>query len=544
MIKIPTTFLLVLLMTLGLSAGCDGDAGDDDSTQVDDDDDTGPSDDDDTQADDDDDVELPPGCLAEPGPTPGEDICAEDAPCRWDGTGEDAKFGFSLDAGKDFDGDGVPDFVVGAKGYTDFEEEGRGLIFPGTVATDDAPSPPGIFTGPQPLAYAGFSVALVQDMNGDGYDEMVVGATGVEDIPDVEDLPPNVGSAWLVYGGELPAPDAKTGEIALEASTVFYGETYYARTGWDMASAGDVNGDGLGDLLLSGELEWYDADDGETYRQGRAYVFFGRAEGFPEAVCVSEADVVLDGDEEDEMAGESLAAGQDVDGDGVPDLVIGAPYNGTYAGRVYFVSGALVAAGGSFELADIGVILGDTPDAYDAFGWDVSIPGDLTGDGLADIAVGVPGHDDPMDQAGALVLYAGTEDLALGIAPAPLTTITGEWDEHDFGIRSAGGDINGDGLTDLIVAAIYAHQGFNGKAGRVYMFAGRDEAGWAEVTSATQAEADYTGAGVRDYMGFGVGATDLDGDGYDDLLMGSAYHDNGGEEDQGRVYMFWGGELP
>jgi len=533
---------LAMLLALCFGVGCDGDS-DDDSAPLDDDD-TGPGDDDTTPGDDDDVTEQPPGCLAEPGPAPGTDICAEDAPCRWDGTGDDAKFGFSLDAGRDFDGDSVPDFVVGSKGYTDFEEEGRGLLYSGAETTDDDPSPPGVFTGNQPLAYAGFSVALVQDMNGDGYDEMVVGATGVEEIPDVEDLSPNVGSAWLIYGGPLPAPDPDSGEIVLEAATVFYGESYYARTGWDVASAGDVNGDGLGDLLLSGELEWYDSEDGESYRQGRVYLFFGRADGFPDAVCVSEADVILDGDEADEMAGASLAGGHDVDGDGVPDLIVGAPYNGSYAGRVYVVSGAEVAAGGSFELADVGVVLGGTPGAYDAFGWDVSLPGDLTGDGLADIAVGVPGHDDPMDQAGALVLYAGTEDLALGISPDPLATIAGEWDEHDFGIRSAGGDIDGDGRNDLIVAAIYAHEGFNGKAGRVYVFAGRDAADWAEVTSATQAEADYTGAGVRDYMGFGVGAADLDGDGYDDLLMGSAYHDTASAEDQGRVYLFWGGELP
>ena len=337
--------------------------------------------------------------------------------------------------------------------------------------------------------------------------------------------------------------------MVLEPATVFYGENYYARVGWTMAGAGDVNGDGLGDLLLSGELQWYDAEEGEQYRQGRAYLFFGRADGFAEAVSVSEADVVLDGDQEldgstpGEMAGASLAAGHDLDGDGVPDLVIGAPYNGAYAGRVYVVSGAAVAAGGSFELADVGVMLADSA-SYDPFGWSVGSVGDITGDGLGDIAVGVPGHDTPGDNSGAAILYAGTPDLALGIVPEPMATIVGEWDEHDFGMRMIGADIDGDGLRDLVASAIYAHEGFAGKAGRVYGFAHRDEASWADVTSASQAEADYAGAGVRDYMGFGLAAADFDNDGTDDLLMGSAYHDTEDAEDQGRVYLFWGGDLP
>jgi len=539
--RIPVTLLALLAL---LSLGCPGD--DDDSASPSDDDTTAGDDDDDT-LDDDDVTEQPPGCLAEPGPAPGPDICAEEAPCRWDGPGDDAKFGFAIDAGGDFDGDGVPDFAVGAKGYTEFDEEGQALLYPGIVTTEDEPPEPGRFTGTQPLAFAGFSVVLVQDMNGDGYDEMVVGATGVEEIEDVEDLPPNVGSAWLVYGGPLPAADPHTGEVVLEAATVFYGQSYYARVGWALASAGDVNGDGLGDLLLSGELEDYDAEVGATYRQGRVYLFFGRAEGFPPAVCVSEADVILDGDQEQsgsipgEMAGASLAGGHDLDGDQVPDLLIGAPYSGSYSGRAYVVSGATVAAGGSFELADVGVILGEEAGAYDAFGWWVSSLGDITGDGLGDIAVGVPGHDEPMGNAGALVLYAGGTDLALGVAPEPMTTIEGEWDEHDFGIRAVGADVDGDGVRDLVASAIYAHQNFVGKAGRVYLFGGRDEPGWAEVTSATQSDADYTGAGVRDYMGFGLAASDLDGDGYDDLLMGSAYHDTASAEDQGRVYLFWGG---
>ena len=367
----------------------------------------------------------------------------------------------------------------------------------------------------------------------------MVGATGVEEIPGL-DLPPNVGGAYLIPGGPLAAPDPATGEVELAPSTVFYGESYYARTGWATASAGDVNGDGLGDLLLSGELQTY-TEDGEGYRQGRVYLILGRAEAFPETICLSEADAVLDGDEEDEMAGESLAGGHDLDGDGVPDLVIGAPYAGLYAGKAYVVSGTAAAAAGNAELADVATSLAGDGDSYDAFGWSVASPGDLTGDGLGEIAVGVPGHDEPGSSAGALWLFPGDVSLAQGQAPQPLTVISGEWWEHDFGLRAAGGDVDGDGATDLVVSAIYAHQGFAGMAGRVYVYRGRDDAGWGLVTSAADSDGDYSGAGVRDYLGYGLALGDLDLDGDDDLLMGAAYHDTVDGEDMGRVYLFWGG---
>ena len=255
---------ILAMMLLLACTGCDGEA--DDDTVTDDDDD----DDDDTTE------EQPAGCLGEPGPTPGPGICAEEAPCRWDGIGDEARFGFSISAGRDFDQDGVPDFAVGSRGYSQVDQEGRVEIYPGTVATADPMPSPGVFVGLQPLAFTGFSVALVQDMDGDGADDLVAGATGVEDNLGVE-VPPNVGAAYLIPGGPLPDPDPESQEIELEPTSVFYGESYYARTGWAMAFAGDVNGDGLGDLLLSGELQDYDSENyQETYRQGRAYLVFGR----------------------------------------------------------------------------------------------------------------------------------------------------------------------------------------------------------------------------------------------------------------------------
>ncbi len=532
--RFPTRWWPVLGMTVAILA-CDGRDG------APDDDSSGPGDDDDHGGDDDTTAEQPAGCLGEPGPLPGPGLCAEEAPCRWDGRSEEARFGFAIAAGRDLTGDGVPDFAVGSRGYTEIDQEGQVLLYSGTAATEDPPPDPAVFTGLQPLAFTGFSVVLVGDMDGDGHDDLVAGGTGVEDIADLE-LPPNVGAAYLIPGGvDL---EAGAGEVTLEPATVFYGESYYARVGWAMADAGDVDGDGLGDLLLSGELQDYDAETySETYRQGRAYLVLGRPGGFPETMCLDEADARLDGDEVTEMAGEALAGGHDLDGDAVPDLVVGAPYNhagGSYAGRVYVVSGADVAGGGDGELAAVATVV-EGATAYDCLGWSVASLGDLTGDGLGEFAAGAPGADGGGYNSGALVLYPGSAQLAAGVAPEPLTTIDGAWPEHDYGLRAIGADVDGDGARDLLVSAIYAHERFAGRVGRIYVYRARAASDWAAVVTAEQSDADYTGAGVRDYMGFGLAAADLDQDGADDLLLGSAYHDTSEAEDIGRVYMFWGG---
>ncbi len=515
---LPLPLWLLLALALGCDKPADDDtAGDDDAT----------ADDDDTVGDDDSIPEHP--CVDLPNPvTLAGTVCATDAACQLSETGTALYLGYDMAAGGDFDGDGIEDLVVGAPGFDVIQDEGRAVIY--TIASFEQVivAPTAYVEGPEPLENTGFSVALAPDIDGDGIDDLLVGARGDGELAEA------AGAIYVVHGRTLA--NDPTAPEALTADTTIRGTTEYSRVGVSSTGIADVTGDGLGEVALGFELYW-ESSSWEFADDGKVAVFHGQAGGLGAETTVDDADLVFEGPVGSYHVGYALASG-DVSGDGQADLLVGAPEANASRGRVYIATGPTLLQAGVLPIEDHTVMV-EGMDAGEAMGTAIAIVGDVDGDGLTDFAAGSPESDMNWDDGGAVSIFAGSVDIDTGVEPLRLAQFGSEWDDFGFGTTIAGNaDLDGDGLDDVLVGAVYAYLGPVMKGGRAYLFHGR-ETGWDTLLDATQADAGIAGIGVGDNLSAGAALPDLDGDGYPEVVVAAPYHDATGS-DSGELYLFWG----
>ena len=455
------------------------------------------------------------GCLDAESPALSGNLCVSEAPCSWSGEQSYEYFGYALDSGEDLDGDGFDEIVAGSLTWDSdsLVDSGRAVVIAGGQLSEGGLL--GSIGGTDHGDYLGSAVALIPDATGDGLAELLVGANGMDDGETVD-----VGAAVLVGSDFTPI-------------ATMLGERSYARAGSALAGS-DLDGDGLAELLITGELK-ESIDKNESYAIGRVYVVSGRTDSvWPSALA--DAGASLSGETDDDAAGQGLASA-DLDGDGYPDLIIGAPYAGSYTGRVYVLPGG-AGFSGAQSLSDAPIQL-DGATTYDAFGWAVT-GGDLTGDGAAELIVGAPLANATWGDEGSVSIYAGGADFFSGVS-APLTTIIGERDDFQLGTGlDASGDVDSDGIHDLLMGGVSAYSGLATKSGRSYLLLGRSS-GLSSITDASQSDALLFGAGTKDYVGRANAMGDVDGDGAADVVIGSGYANIQGYYDVGQLYLFFGG---
>jgi len=398
------------------------------------------------------------------------------ADMRLTGEASDNYFGYSVSYAGDVNGDGYPDFIVGAYRYSSFK--GRAYIYFGGPAFDNIADI--VLQGEASSNYFGSAVSGAGDVNGDGYDDVIIGA---------HQYSSSRGRAYIFYGGAA---------MDNTADVIFTGDISGDHLGYSVSKAGDVNGDGFSDILV-GAL--YGASN-----FGYAYIFYG---GSP---MNNVADVTLVGENSGDNFGSSVSNAGDINGDSYDDFIISAPYNSSGNGKVYVYFGGTNLN----NLADLVM----TGASGDYLGESVSNAGDVNSDGYSDIIMSTGSVYN-----GKVYLYLGGQTLS----SQPNVTFNSESSTIYFGNSISGiNDINNDGFDDIIVGS----SAYSTNTGKAYIYFGGN-------VMDNNSDIIMFGNVTGEYLGNSVaGPGDLNNDGFNDVICGAPTNNiNGSNSGAAYVYL-------
>jgi len=474
------------------------------------------------------------------------------------GIDEFDRSGFSVSDAGDINGDGIDDLIIGAfyadpNGNSDAGETyvvfGQSESFDASVNLSQLDGNNGfVLNGIDRSDRSGGSVSGAGDINEDGIDDLIIGTSGA-------------GETYIVFG-QNGSFDASVNLSQLDGNNGFVlnGIDRGDRSGGSVSGAGDINGDGIDDLIMGARV----ADPGSY--AGKTYIVFGKEGGFHASVDPSQLDgsngFVINGIDVGDRSGDSVSSAGDINGDGIDDVIIGAKYadpngNGfSYTGETYIVFGRSKGFDASVDLSqldgDNGFIIKGI-DADDFSGYSVSNAGDINGDGIDDVIIGAP-YADPNGNSSAGETYivfgnSGGFDATLNLSQLDGSNgfVLNGIDANDGsgGSVSGAGDINGDGIDDLIIGARGADPNGNLGAGETYVVFGQNS-GFDAYFNLSQLNGSngFTINGI-DGLGSSVsGAGDINGDGIDDLILGSPGADPNGNRAAGKTYVVFGNAPP
>jgi hypothetical protein len=421
-------------------------------------------------------------------------------------SGQDAsEFGWSAASAGDVNGDGYDDVIVGASRYDGAAyRSGAAFVYYGSPSGLSS-TPDWIAPGEQKGSRFGAAVSSAGDLNCDGYADVIVGA------PRYNHDQPGEGTVFVYYGSENGLSSAPDWSYESDQND--------AELGYSVAPAGDVDHDGCDDLLVG--ARWY---NGGSSSDGAAFLFLGSA-SFEEK---TQPDWHAYGEQAGATFGTAVSGAGDVNQDGYADLLVGAPYfNGSQqdSGAVFLFLGS---AEGPGETADWMVESGQL-DAL--FGTAVGTGGDVNADGYDDILIGAPQFANSQAGIGAAFAYFGSES---GPAEEPDWIAGFSQTGSAFGTAvGPAGDVNQDGYDDIIVGAPHFSDDQPDEGAAMVYLGG---------VSGLSTSPNWMGFGNKNDTWFGFAAAaagDINQDGHADVIVGAPLY-RWNDLIMGRAFAYYG----
>ncbi|MBX9258858.1 FG-GAP repeat protein, partial [Desmonostoc muscorum CCALA 125] len=444
--------------------------------------------------------------------------------------------GKSVSTAGDVNADGISDLIIGASGAASGAGQsyvvfGSSNGFSPTLDLSNLNGSNGFAINGSGTDSSGNSVSSAGDVNGDEISDLIIGA-------------PGNGKSYVVFGNssgfsasfDLSSLNGSNGFVVNGSATDLSGAS--------VRNGGDVNNDGISDLIIGA----YNAASGA----GNSYVVFGKSSGFSASLDLSTLDgsngFAITGINGNDASGYSVSSAGDVNDDGISDLIIGAPFASEFAGQSYVLFGSSNGFSAQLDLSNLDPTKGfaiNGINANDSSGISVSAAGDINNDGADDLIIGATGAN---AGAGSSYVVFGTPQPQPEPEPEPkpqpqvifnLSTLNGS---NGFAINGSGtdssgnsvssaGDVNADGIADLIIGAPG-----NGKS---YVVFG-SSSGFSttlDLSTLDGSNGFSINGGVSDFFGGSVSnAGDVNGDGTSDLIIGAS----GAALGAGKSYVVFG----